>query len=185
MPQILRTAAEYFPGVDLDIFEPRFAIAKGSVLYLEMLAKKGKGGVTLGPVPGTTGLTHSYGFQAIRFDDDKKMIYNLLYKDTKYSGTISAKTEDYFVAYDNHQTRVVFIVYESDFPCGDTPWKDFDGSEAAVNGIKVTVQIPPEYLDRARDYHLWVTFNVTATGLFELIVTDEQGKRVGYQKQQI
>ncbi len=131
----------------------------------------------------------TYGFNCRRSSDKKDMIYNLLFKGTPFdaNGKIVVKSTTDFVAVEDTQTQVKWVVYESDGKKGvgeDANWMEY-GSNENKNGMQVTVQIPPEYLGRACSYSHWITFSLDNNGILEIIITDKDGKRVGYDKKQI
>ena len=80
------------------------------------------------------------------------------------------------------QTKVVFDVYESDTRRGDClegNWAKFGNGEVQ-NGLRVTVQVPPQFLGRATAFCMWVDLRLDCNGILEITVTDLAGNKLGY-----
>ena len=195
MPQIRKRMLTEFAllgEVNIVTHDPSKAIAKGAAIYAIKLSFNPNPNVTVtGGVGAVRDIaTHTYGFNSRRSSDGKNMIYNLLFKGTKFdsAGKIVVKSDTSFVACEDSQTKVSWTVYESNEKkrTGDNAnWMEY-GSNENQNGMKVTVAIPPEYLGKASQYPCWVTFSLDQrTGILEIIVTDRDGKRVGYDKKQV
>lgn len=179
MPQIRKRMLSEFSSLgaaNIITHDPSKAIAKGAAIYSKMIVVKDIA-------------THTYGFNCRRSSDKKDMIYNLLFKGTPFGsdGKIVVKSDTDFVAVEDSQTVVEWVVYESDGKRGvgeDANWMEY-GSNENKNGMRVTVHIPPEYLGKARSYSHWVTFSLDVNGILEIIITDKNGNRIGYDKKQI
>ena len=179
MPQIRERLIKEFPSLgESGIYQhkPSLAIAMGAAIYSYI----GKRVVNIA--------SHTYGFDSRRSRDLKEMIYNVIYKGTVYdeSGYITGTTDSYFHPRNNDQTRLTFEVYESDGKRGvgeDADWMEY-GSERA-NGVSLTIDVPPKYLGKAKDFKVWVTFKLSSNGIFEILVKDEDGKVVGHRQKQI
>ena len=77
---------------------------------------------------------------------------------------------------------MTFNVYESESLADsgfDGDWFDFGNGETA-NGLRVTVQVPPEYLGRARGFRMWTTMTLDANGILDITITDASGKKLAY-----
>ena len=175
MPQIQRLIKDAYPDIPCEIdTQPESSVARGAALYaVESLLEPGITGTAI----GQKCLEHTYGVLYQSLDDGQKWVHNVLLKDTQYSNQIERESEIDFSALENDQMRVTFVVYESDSTEQEFP-VEFGGAERA-NGIKVSVPIPAEYLGRARDYLVKVIMRFTAQGVFEMIITDKEGNRVG------
>ena len=44
----------------------------------------------------------------------------------------------------------------------------------------VTVQVPPEYLGKARSFHMWAFMSLDSNGILELTVQDRAGNELAY-----
>ena len=169
--------------------DPSKAIAKGAAIYSKMEASRPVGGTNSQKIVVKDIATHTYGVNCRRSSDNKAMIYNLLFKGTPFGsdGKIVVKSDTSFNAVDDSQTVVEWVVYESDGKKGigeDANWMEY-GSNENKNGMRVTVHIPPEFLGKARSYFHWVTFSLDVNGILEIIITDKNGNRIGYDKKQI
>ena len=193
MPQIYNRMLSEFPQLGesrIITHDPSKAIAKGAAVYAKMGARGiGGTGNTNKKIVVHDIASHTYGFGSRRSEDKKDMIYNLLFKGTPFgdSSKIVVKSESSFVAIEDTQTRIGFTVYESDGKKGlgsNANWMDY-GSGEDKNGMSVTVQIPPDYLGKASSYSCWVSFELDQSGVLEIIITDNAGNRVGYDKKQI
>lgn len=192
MPQIRkRMLSEFAPLGEANIvtYDPSKAIAKGAAVYSKMEASRPVGGTNSQKIVVKDIATHTYGFNCRRSSDKKDMIYNLLFKGTPFGsdGKIVVKSDTDFVAVEDSQTVVEWVVYESDGKKGvgeNANWMEY-GSNENKNGMRVTVHIPPEYLGKARSYSHWVTFSLDVNGILEIIITDKNGNRIGYDKKQI
>ena len=75
-----------------------------------------------------------------------------------------------------------FEIYESDSQRGegfDGDWFDI-GKGETYNGLRVTVQVPPEYIGRARGFRMWATMSLDSNGILDITVTDAAGKKLAY-----
>lgn len=192
MPQIRNRILVEFPSLDEDdvvTHDPSKAIAKGAAIYAQMESKKVDSHEKVEQITVNDIATHTYGFSSRRSSDKKDMIYNLLFKGTPFdeNGKIVVKSSTDFIAIKDTQTEICWTVYESNCKqeeCDEGNWMEYGTNENA-NGMKVTVQIPSEYIGKARSYSLWVAFSLDTNGILEIIITDKDGKQVGYDKKQI
>lgn len=192
MPQIRKRMLTEFAALgeaNIVTYDPSKAIAKGAAVYSIMEESRPKGGTNFQKTTVKDIATHTYGFNCRRSSDKKDMIYNLLFKGTPFGpdGKIVVKSDTSFNAVDDSQTVVEWVVYESDGKKGigeDANWMEY-GSNENKNGMRVTVHIPPEFLGKARSFPHWVTFSLDVNGILEIIITDKNGNRLGYDKKQI
>lgn len=192
MPQIRNRMLSEFSALGearIITHDPSKAIAKGAAVFSKMESRKSFGSTNAQKIKVNDIATHTYGFGSIRSSDKKGMIYNLLFKGTPFdaNGKIVVKSETDFIAREDTETQLIWTVYESDGKKGvgeDANWMEY-GSNENKNGMKVTIQIPPEYLGKARSYSTWVTFSLDNNGILEIIITDKEGNRIGYDKKQI
>lgn len=182
MPQIKERIKSEFHLDDSEIclHEPANAISRGAAVYTYM---KEYGTRIINTA------SHTYGFDSRRREDGKDMIYNLLFKGTPFdaNGKIFVKSDTSFKAIRDTQTEIKWTVYESDAEEGVgeyANWMEY-GSSESKNGMEVIIQIPPEYLGKARSYSTWVAFSLSSDGILEMIITDEKGNRIGYSVKQI
>lgn len=182
MPQIARGVLErtgYDPE-DVMVYEPSKAISKGAAVFAKL--NFSVDGSAKGPrVLDMAALT--YGFES-RYGGTRDCIFNLIYKGDKFDGTgkISRKSDTDFIPLRDDQTVVTFNVYESESLADsgfDGDWFDFGNGETA-NGLRVTVQVPPEYLGRARGFRMWTTMTLDANGILDITITDASGKKLAY-----
>ncbi len=189
MPQIRERMIAEFPALgDKKIIthDPSKAIAKGAAIFAK-IAATGKPNVKNPEGKVIDIASHTYGFNCLH--GDKAMIYNLLFKGTEFdkNGKISVTSKDTFLSPEDHFTSIYFVVYESDATHTDdeeSRWMAY-GTDENANGIQISVNIPDEYIDKATEYFVWVTFTLNKNGIFEMIITDKNGKRVGYEKKQL
>ena len=192
MPQIRKRMLSEFSSLgeaNIITHDPSKAIAKGAAVYSKMEALRPVSGTNSQKIVVRDIATHTYGFNCQRSSDKKDMIYNLLFKGTPFGpdGKIVVKSDTSFIAIDDSQTVVEWVVYESDGKKGvgeNANWMEY-GSNENKNGMRVTVHIPPEFLGKARSYSHWVTFSLDVNGILEIIITDKNGNRIGYDKKQI
>jgi len=74
---------------------------------------------------------------------------------------------------------VEFKIYESEHTRADSDWFDMDSGET-FNGLLCTVQVPPEYLGKARGFQMWVTLSIDTNGILEITIRDRAGNRLSY-----
>ncbi len=195
MPQITKRMLEEYPELGEDgiiTHDPSLAICKGAAIFSKLAPPQitpdyhnnnsEKTRIKVCDIASRT-----YGFDSTR--KGESMIYNLLFKDTPFdeNGKIVVKSPTSFIALKDDQKRVAYTVYESDAAPGigdDQHWMRLD-DHSTTNGMKVTVDIPPAYLGKATKYSQYVTFVLDTNGILELIITDVDGKQVGYAKQQV
>ena len=182
MPQIYNAivGTEIVDEKDVMLFEPSKAIAKGAAIHAKMNYSVDGSGA--GPkVIDMATLT--YGFDS-RYNDSKDCIYNMVYKGDKFddNGLIIRRSDSCFVPLRDDQTVVSFMIYESEMVQGtgfDGNWFDFT-DDAVFNGLKVTVQVPPEYLGRAKAFRMWVTIALDENGILSITVFDRAGNKLAY-----
>lgn len=183
MPQILgRIRSEFSDGDDdfVQVYEPSKAIAKGAAVFAKLNSSSD------GPSMGTTIIdiaTHTYGFDS-RKDGQIDMIYNMIFKGTPFkdSDRISVRSETSFIPQRNDQTRVSFRIYESEASKGvgeDGNWMPYGNGEM-YNGLEVSVQVPPEYLGKAKGFNMWPELSLDSNGILEITVRDRSGNRLAY-----
>lgn len=183
MPQIRNRLVSEFPDFDENnilLFEPSKAIAKGAAIFAKLSSNHG--GNDAGPrVLDMAG--HTYGFES-NYEGRYPRIYNMIFKGTHFDeeDVIRAKAETSFIPHSNDQTKVCFTVYESDSRKGDgedANWADFGNGESP-NGLEVTVQVPPEYLGKARSFRMWPELAFDANGILEITVRDRAGNKLAF-----
>ena len=182
MPQISRGIVErtIYQPEDVLVYEPSKAIAKGAAVFAKL--NYAVDGSAKGPrVLDMSTLT--YGFDS-RYDGERDCIYNMIYKGDRFdeSGRIVRRSTSDFIPLRDDQTRVSFEIYESE--ClreegFDEDWFEHGNGEK-YNGLRVTVQVPPEYLGRARGFRMWATMTLDANGILDITVTDAAGNKLGY-----
>lgn len=181
MPQIANGLADdgLFEPDAIKVYEPSKAIAKGAAVYAKLNFS------TDGPAEGPKVLdmaTLTYGFES-RYGGERDCIYNMIYKGTQFEdGRIVRRSETSFVPLRDNQTCVTFDVFESE--CAqdggfDGNWFEFGNGEV-YNGLRVTVQVPPEYLGKARGFRMWATLSLDENGILEITVTDRTGNKLGF-----
>ncbi len=182
MPQIPRGFEEAL-GIDaglISVFEPSKAIAKGAAVFAKMNSSTDGSGLGAKVLDMAT-LT--YGFESL-YHSEREGIYNMIYKGTAFDeyGRIVRRSDSDFVPLRDDQTRVSFCIYESESRQGggfDGDWFDMDNGET-FNGLEVTVQVPAEYMGRARAFRMWVTMSLDENGILDITVSDRTGKKLAY-----
>lgn len=48
------------------------------------------------------------------------------------------------------------------------------------NGLKVTVQVPPEFLGKATAFRMWVTITLDENGILTITILDRMGNKLAY-----
>lgn len=162
------------------IYEPSKAICKGAAVYTKM--NFSSGGSAMGPKVIDM-VTHTYGFGSM-YQSTRDCIYNMIYKGDRFedNGIIVRKSDSSFVPLRDEQTTVSFDIYESECLKGegfDGNWFD-EGNGETSNGMHVSVQVPPEYIGRARAFCMWVTLTLDTSGILTITVTDRAGNRLAY-----
>ena len=182
MPQIARGIIErtgYAPE-DVCVYEPSKAIVKGAAVFAKL--NHASDGSAVGPrVLDMATLT--YGFDS-RYNEERECIYNMIYKGDRFDedGRIIRKSESSFIPLRDNQTVVTFEVYESEFSredCFEENLIDM-GSGETYNGLRVSVQVPPEYFGKARGFHMWAIMSLDSNGILDITVTDAAGRRLAY-----
>lgn len=182
MPQI------YNAIVDMDIvdkdnvmlFEPSKAIAKGAAVHAKM--NFSNDGCAKGPkVIDMATLT--YGFDSC-YNSERDCIYNMIYKGEKFdeNGMIVRTSDTCFVPLRDDQTTVSFEIYESEAVKGEgfeENWYDYD-DDMNFNGLRVTVQVPPEFLGKATAFRMWVTITLDENGILTITILDRMGNKLAY-----
>ncbi len=182
MPQIAEAIMERtgFDAEDVSVYDPSKAIAKGAAVFAKL--NFASDGSAVGPrILDMSTLT--YGFSS-RYHTDIDAIYNMIYKGDRFdgSGRIVRKSDTSFIPLRDDQTVVSFEIYESENQAGegfDGDWFSL-GSGETYNGLRVTVQVPPEYIGKARGFHMWATMTLDSNGVLEITVTDPSGRKLAH-----
>lgn len=182
MPQIAEGIREHtgYSEDEVCVYEPSKAIAKGAAVFSKF--NYAIDGSARG-VKVLDSASQTYGFRS-RFNGEEHRIYNMIYKGTPFGDDdrISVRSESDFIPMRDDQTCVNFDIYESEAIRGDgedADWFDMGCGEVA-NGLRVTVQVPPEFIGRARGFRMWVTLTLDSNGILEITVTDRAGNRIGF-----
>ena len=183
MPQIRRSIIEEFSGFDENsvlLYDPSKAIAKGAAIFAKFNSNSDKSAKGPKVIDSST---VTYGFES-HYNGGESMVYNMIFKGTPFdeNGTIRMRTDTTFVPMRDNQTKVVFDIYESDTRRGDClegNWARFGNGEVQ-NGLRVTVQVPPQFLGRATSFCMWVELRLDCNGILEITVTDLGGNKLGY-----
>ena len=195
MPQIKRMFVEEYPDFDEDqilVYKPSKAIARGAAIYAKLHSSNG-------PQPPATptiidSSAYSYGFQSYYHDSKELSIYNGVLKGNKFENHRIHFKSSSFIPLENNQNAITFVIYESQWnglnsvPGPDAYGNDEDeeyrwmpmGNGEKPNGMQVTVQVPPEYLGRARQYYVYVIFDLDQDGILDITIVDSTGKKVGF-----
>ena len=67
---------------------------------------------------------------------------------------------------------------------GEENWFDY-GLNENRNGLEVSIDIPSEYLGRARQFNTWVTLSLDKNGILSIAITDENGREIDHAQKQI
>ena len=183
MPQIRKSIMAEFPGFDENsvlLYDPSKAIAKGAAVFAKFNSESDKSAKGPKVIDSST---VTYGFES-HYNGGETMIYNMIFKGTPFdeNGTIRVRTDSTFTALRDSQTKVVFDIYESDTRKGDClegQWARFGNGEVQ-NGLRVTVQVPPQFLGKATNFCMWVELKLNCNGILEITVTDLAGNKLGY-----
>ena len=183
MPQILERMREEFAAGDDDfvqVYEPSKAIAKGAAVFAKL--NSSSDGSTVGATIIDIA-THTYGFDS-RKNGEVDMIYNMIFKGTQFkdSDRIWVRSRTSFVPLRNDQTKVSFRIYESEAAQGegeDGNWMPYGNGEI-YNGLEVSVQVPPEYLGKAKGFNMWPELSLDSNGILEITIRDRAGNRLAY-----
>ena len=200
MPQIGKMIREQFPSFDesnILLYKPSKAIARGAAILAKISYNADGMGLPVKPhVVDST--TNTYGFRALHHDVEEA-IYNGIIKGTKFGDNhrITFKSSE-FTAVDNNQKTIRYDIYESqwkgpnsvggnskdnnqyaDQDDDEKRWMNLGNGEVR-NGMSVTIQIPPEYLGRARSYSTHVIFDLDQDGILEITIVDKDGNKIGY-----
>lgn len=189
MPQIQRRMREEFPHIganNIIAFQPSKAIANGAAMYNKRQSTYKDIFGTKPPIEPVDIATHTYGFGSK--NNGKDMIYNLIYRGTPIRDRIVAKSTISFIAVQDDQEIITFRVYESDAEkemyVGEENWFDY-GLNENRNGLEVSIDIPSEYLGRARQFNTWVTLSLDKNGILSIAITDENGREIDHAQKQI
>ncbi len=181
MPQIReRLTSEFSTSPDdgfVELFEPSKAIAKGAAVFAKL--NSSSDGCAQGPTVIDIA-AHTYGFDSHR-DGKDEMIYNMIFKGTSFgdSDRITVRSRTSFVPMRDNQSVVSFRIYESEAADTDDGWMEY-GSGETYNGLEVTVQVPPEYLGKARGFSMWPEMTLDSNGILDITIRDRAGNRLGY-----
>lgn len=170
----------FYTGEDVLVFEPSKAIAKGAAVFMKM--NHSNGGSAMGPKVVDM-VSHTYGFSS-RYGGYRDGIYNMIYKGDRFddSGMVITKSDTSFIPREDDQTVVSFNIFESECLRGegfDENWFD-EGNGETFNGLHVSVQVPPEYIGRARAFAMWVKLTMDTSGILTITVTDRAGNKLAY-----
>ena len=170
-----RYGSEY--GAEVLLFEPSKAIAKGAAVFAKMTSSR-NGSELGGKVIDCA--SHTYGFESHK-DGKDEMIYNMIYKSTSFddTGMIRVTSDSDFIPMYDDQTMVSFDIYESEHLKTDSDWFEL-GQGETYNGLHCTVQVPPEYLGKARGFRMWVSLTLDTNGILEISVRDRAGNKIAY-----
>lgn len=189
MPQIQRRMREEFPFLGKDniiAFQPSKAIANGAAIYNKRQSSHRDTYGGKPPIEPIDIAAHTYGFGSR--NNGKDMIYNLIYRGTPIRDRIVEKSKTSFVALQDNQEIITFRVYESDAEkemyADEENWFDY-GLNENRNGLEVSIDIPYEYLGRARQFSTWVTLSLDKNGILEIIITDENNRPIKHASKQI
>ncbi len=180
MPQIKEEMESMYGlilGAEVQIFEPSKAIAKGAAIFSKMTSAT-NGNEFGGRVIDCATLT--YGFESHK-DGGDAMIYNMIYKSTPFddTGMIRTTSSSDFIPMRDDQTMVAFDIYESEHLKGESDWFPL-GQGETYNGLHCTVQVPPEFLGKARGFSMWVSLTLDANGILDITVRDRAGNKLAF-----
>ena len=184
MPQIRKRLVEEYGDLDEDqvlLFEPSKAIAKGAAVFSKL--NSNQGGTDNGPKVIDMA-ARTYGFES-NFEGRYPRIYNMIFKGTPFDETdvIRARADTSFIPHYDSQTQVCFTIFESTAQRNedeeDPNWADFGNGEVP-NGLEVTVQVPPEYLGKARSFCMWPELTYSANEILEITIKDRAGNRLAF-----
>lgn len=180
MPQIKKAIDDRYGLIldaDVQIFEPSKAIAKGAAIFSKMTSTT-SGNEFGGRVIDCATVT--YGFESHK-DGGDAMIYNMIYKSTPFddTGMIRTTSDSDFIPMHDDQTLVAFDIYESEHLKGDSDWFAL-GQGETYNGLHCTVQVPPEFLGKARGFSMWVSLTLDTNGILDITVRDRAGNRLAF-----
>jgi molecular chaperone DnaK (HSP70) len=181
MPQIkTRVEFEYtiLSDIEVLVYEPSKAIAKGAAIFAKMTSSV-NGSEMGGRVIDCASQT--YGFESHRGGSETPMMYNMIYKGTSFddTGMIRVTSDSDFIPMYDDQTMVEFSVFESEQMRTDSNWFTLGNGEV-FNGLRCTVQVPPEYLGKARGFRMWVTLTLDANNIIDITVRDRSGNTLAY-----
>ncbi len=179
MPMIAKAISGKYEA-DVQIYEPSKAISKGAAVFSKLASNQG--GTDAVKIIDIVDCT--YGFES-HYEGKTPRLYNMIFKGARFNdaGMIRVRSESTFVAHRDTQSRVTFRIYESEYrKTGDDNednWCDLGNGEK-FNGLEVSVQIPPEYIGRARSFSMRPEMIYNSNGILELTVKDLQGNRLAY-----
>ncbi|MBQ4585078.1 MAG: Hsp70 family protein [Clostridia bacterium] len=184
MPQIEARLKSEFANIvngeeNIFRFDPSKAISKGAAVYA-MKLEEDDGDNRAKPKDI---LSHTYGVDSHK--DGVHMIYNILYKGESKPASATAATT--FMPREDSQTKAAFTVYESDaIRTGDdsnSNWVSLSAGNS--NGIRVTVDVPQEYLGRATKFEITPELSIDENEILTINVRDSKGKIIGTEKKQL
>lgn len=193
MPMIKKMISSAFPEFDSDkilLYKPSKAIARGAAIYSYF--NSNEGGVS-GGAKIIDSANCSYGFRSYRGHKDL-MIFNGILKGDCYENGFINYTSGAFTAMENNQKSIFIEMYESAWSgnnaigddsekesCDDEEkrWMPMNSGEKK-NGQSLRVQIPPEYMGRAKSYNIYIDFKLSQDGILDITVFDDQGEKVGF-----
>ncbi len=191
MPQIKDRIVKEFGSLfteDVIIHEDvSKAIANGAALYCKFggIVEVGapESGKTAKPdTPTASRIMHTlactYGFNCHNESrGGERMIFNLLYKDTPYSGAIDKTSDRIFWPSEDNLTTVSFDIFESVAIEGvddEEHWMPFNTEKKNIKHF--TFEVPRSYLGKARSFKIKPKLAVDDNGVVTFTVIDEKGK---------
>ncbi|MBQ7761450.1 MAG: Hsp70 family protein [Clostridia bacterium] len=186
MPQVEARLKSEFANIvngeeNIFRFDPSKAISKGAAIYAKKIEDDLASGGT--PIKPKDILSHTYGVDSHK--DGVHMIYNILYKGESKPASALAKTS--FMPREDSQTKAAFTVYESDAmrngDDSDSNWVSLSAGNS--NGIRVTVEVPQEYLGKATKFEITPELSIDENEILVINVRDKNGKIIGTEKKQL
>lgn len=187
MPQVrkaLRTSFRQFNDDAIIQHDPSKAICKGAAIYTRLSVKAtdfiNATGLSFATIQETASCT--YGFDCRNSDEDKSMVYNLIFKKCNIPVTVKSKTT--FTPIRDDQTTVTFRIYESQVDkkdCLDGCWMDF-GSGEKLNQLKVEFPVPEEYYGRAKEFSCRISLSLDKNEVLDVSISDGKGNSISCKK---
>lgn len=199
MPMIGKLITSEYPDFDsekISTYKPSKAIARGAAIFSFFNSKDGgiSGGATV--IDSTN---CSYGFESY-YMGKQLMIYNGILKGDKFDNGIIEFKSSSFTPMDNDQKTILIEICESVWTGSNTignegtivdptdedanRWMPLNSGEKK-NGMSLKVQVPPEYMNRARSFNIYVIFQLHQDGILDITVVDEAGNKVGVMNGQV
>ena len=161
LPQVMEGIKKAFSDMDIRIFEPEMAIAKGAAIYAEFCEETGIANYILSDIA-----QYSYGIRCYENYDTNSMhevIINLILK-----GDMLPKTEEHFFStVKDNQSVLTFKVFESDKSVKKCAIDD-------VGDYIMEIKLPlPD--DVPKNTPVKVNMTLTTDGLIEVVADDSKG----------